>query len=133
MNKNLSDIQSDKRMHLKSQFMAQQLCAIHHIVDLLYHKKRSLTKKVFYFTPNVSCRWIKLEFINCIKTKIWCVTWISYLQLVCKCKLFCLFVFCSESTSAFYFLTFVLGVCENRKTGLYGFLFSVDTSFICYK
>lgn len=70
------------------------VCAIHHIVDLLYHK-RWVSQKVFYFTPsNVLCRWIKLEFINCIKMKIWCVTRISYLQLVCKCKLFFFVLFC---------------------------------------
>lgn len=79
---------------MKSQFVAQQY--VQHItLWICCTTKDEFHKKVFYFTPsNVLCRWIKLEFINCIKMKIWCVTRISYLQLVCKCKLFFLFCFC---------------------------------------
>lgn len=80
-------------MHLKSQFMAQQYVQYITLWICRTTKEEVSRKKVFYFTPDVSCRWIKLEFINCIKTKIWCVTWISYLQLVCKCKLLFFFFF----------------------------------------
>lgn len=92
MNKNLSDIQSDiiKGCTWNHSLWHSSMCNTSHC-GFVVPQKRSFTKKVFYFTPNVSCRWIKLEFINCIKTKIWCVTWISYLQLVCKCKLFFIF------------------------------------------
>ena len=67
-----------------SQLRCSRMCNTSHC-GFVVPQKRCFTK-VFCFTPNVSCRWIKLEFINCIKTKIWCVTWNSYLQLVCKCK-----------------------------------------------
>lgn len=55
----------------------------------------------------------------------------SYLQLVRSCQLF---VFSALSQQVlFYFSYIVLRAFEKQTTGLYGFLFFVDTSFICYK
>lgn len=62
------------------------------------------------------------------------VCYMNQFQTVCKCTLLFVYLFPTLSkTSAFYFLTLVLGVCEMGKIrGLYGFLFYVNTSFICY-
>lgn len=48
-------------------------------------------------------------------TSNWSVNVNSFFFFVCLFVLFCFVVFCSGSTSAFYFLTLVLGACENRK------------------
>lgn len=94
----------NKRMHLKSHFYGTGVCAIQYItLWICCPTKEKCHKKVFYFTPNVSCRWIKLEFINCIKAKIWCVAWISYLQSVCKCKPWFCFVFLLRVNKCFLF------------------------------
>lgn len=76
--------------------------------------KEKIHKKVFYFTPDISCSWIKLEFINCIKAKIWCVTWISYLQLVCKCKPF-LFCFSAPSQQVLFIFLHWLSECVKTE------------------
>lgn len=52
-------------MHLKSQQYVQY---INHVVDLLYHK-REVSQKVFYFTPDVSCSWIKTGVYKVYKSK----------------------------------------------------------------
>lgn len=52
MNRDLSDIQSDiiKGCTTSHSFYGTAVCAIHHIVDLLYHKREVSQNKVFYFT-----------------------------------------------------------------------------------
>lgn len=67
--------------------------------------------------------------------KIWCLTLIGYLQSVSKCKT----CFMLRVKKCFFFFCFLIFVCwfsecvKTETTGLSGFLFFVDTSFICYK
>lgn len=54
-------------MHHKSQFLwHSSMCNTSHC-GFVVPQKRSFTKRSVLFYPDVSCRWIKLEFINCIK------------------------------------------------------------------
>lgn len=64
----------NKRMHLNSPFMAQQCVQYITLWLCCTTKEKFHIKSVLFYPPNVLCRWLKLEFINCIKTKIWCVT-----------------------------------------------------------
>lgn len=67
MNKSLRDKQSDiiKGCTWNHSLWHNRMCNTSHCGIVVPQEK--FHKKVFYFTPNVSCRWIKLEFINCKK------------------------------------------------------------------